>query len=153
MKKRSPRDVFDTNISGMSEFYERTGNVAAAWLAFSIAISQNRTVPSTILAEVERFASQIGLIAERAITASPGAASVSLTSKRLGKLWRGKYQRDPVGKLQKDWRDYQLYLRMRSHVENGMTVEAASEAVWAMKGVRLSPRSLRNIWTRLHTKK
>ncbi|MET4022776.1 hypothetical protein [Bradyrhizobium sp. RT10b] len=142
-------DVYDSNIALMTKFYETTGNVAAAWCAFSIAFTHGREIPDAIFKEVERFAAKIALTAEKAITADVGERPVTLSSEELGTIWRGKDKRDPVGRLQKEWRDYQLYWAMRGRVDRGLTVAEAAKEVRAMKGVSLSERSLENLWRRL----
>lgn len=166
------RDVFDNNIASMTQFYERTGNVAAAWAAFSFAFTHGRPIPDSIYREVERFAAGVALIAQQAITegfdktvAKPDAkktrtdakksrqkdGAITLTPEELGKLWRGKDKRDPVGRLQKEWRDYQLYWLMRNRVVGeGLTVDEAAEQVSAMRGA-LTKRSLQNLWKLLNS--
>lgn len=158
------RDVFDTNIASMTKFYESTGNVAAAWCAFSIAFTHGREIPDSIFKEVERFAAGIALTAEKAITADftrPVAKSgpqksrrkngaITLTPEELSKLWRGTDKRDPVGRLHKEWRDYQFYWLLRNRIiGKGMTVNKAASEVSKLPGA-LSERSLQNLWSRLN---
>ncbi|OKO86184.1 hypothetical protein [Bradyrhizobium sp. AS23.2] len=144
-------ELFDSNIASMTKFYESTGNVAAAWCAFSIAFTHGREIPDSIFREIERFAAEVALTAEKAITAEVDKGPVTLTPEELGTIWRGKDKRDPVGRLQREWRDYQLYWEMRNRVNRGSTVAEAAKAVRAMRGVALSERSLENLWRRLDT--
>lgn len=156
------RDVFDTNIAAATKFFERTGNVATAWLAFSTALTHGRKIPDSIFKEVERFATGVALLAQKAITDDFTTArekvgkhrrkngAITLTPEELSKLWRGTDKRDPVGRLHKEWRDYQFYWQMRNRIiGKNMTVEQAAREVSKLPGA-LSKRSLQNLWSRLN---
>jgi hypothetical protein len=144
-------DLFDGNIKSATKMFEATGNVAAAWLAFSTAFNQGREIPESVCREIERFAAKIAVKAQRAITAEIGDKPVRLTQKELASFWRGKDGRDPVGRFHKEWRDYHLYWALRKRIDQGMTLAAAAREVRKMPGVRLSERSLENLWARLNT--
>lgn len=143
-------DVEGGNIAIATKIFEATGNVAAAWLAFSIAFQHGREIPESVFKEIERFAATVAVRATKAIVAEVGDEPVTLTPEELAAFWRGKDKRDPVGRFQKEWRDYHLYWGLRKRVDQGMTLAAAAKEVREMPGVGLSERSLEKLWARLN---
>jgi len=143
-------DVFDGNIKTATKMFETTGNVAAAWLAFSTAFKHGREIPASVYREIERFAAKIAVRAEKAIVAEADDDPVTLTPKELAAFWRGKSKRDPVGRFQKEWRDYHLYWALRKRVDQGMTLEAAAKEVKKALKLAVGERSLKQTWARLN---
>lgn len=143
-------DVEGGNIAIATKMFEATGNVAAAWLAFSTAFQHGREIPESVYREIERFAAKIAVRAAKAITAEIGDKPVTLTQKELASFWRGEDGRDPVGRFNKEWRDFHLYWALRKRIDQGKTLADAAKEVRKMPGVRLGERSLKNLWARLN---
>lgn len=143
-------DLYGRNIATATKFFENTGNVAAAWLAFSTAFTHGREIPESVFKEIERFAAGVGVAAAKAIASDVGARPVTLTDKKLYSLWRFKDKRDPVGRLQKEWRNYHLYWALRDRIDKDMTLAEAAKEVRRLPGVGLSERSLEKLWARLN---
>jgi hypothetical protein len=144
-----PYNLVDSEIADLTAFFERTRNPAAAWRAYSLARQYSRAIPDTIQTEIDRFAVCISTVAEKAIQAGVGAPPVRFRSEELGQAWRGNGGSNPIGSLQDEWRDYQIFWAVLSRVNNGMKVGAAQAALAAQKGVGLGVESIDKIWKRL----
>ena len=142
-------DLIGSEIADMTEFFKRTGNPAAAWRAYNLARQHSRAVPNLIQAEVDRFAACVSAVAEKAIQAEVGAPPVRFRSEELGQAWRGDCGGNPIGSLQDEWRDYQIFWAVLGRVNSGMKVGAAQAAVAAQRGVGLGVESIDKIWKRL----
>lgn len=142
-------DLVGNEIADMTEFFKRTQNPAAAWRAYSLARQNSRMVPDVIQNEIDRFAACISAVAGKAIQAGFEASPVRFRSEELGQVWRGSGGGNPIGSLQDEWRDYQIFWAVLSRVNNGMKVGAAQAAVAAQKGVGLGVESIDKIWKRL----
>lgn len=142
-------DLLGQEILDLTDFFEKTGNRAAAWRAYSLARKHSRPVPDVIQAEVDRFAECVSLVAAKAIQAEVGATPVRFRPEELGQAWRGDGGENPVRALQDEWRDYQIYWSVLTKVENGMKVGAAQAAVAAQPGVGIGIESISKIWKRL----
>jgi hypothetical protein len=142
-------DFIGNEIADLTTFFERTHNPAAAWRAYSLARQHSRVVPDSIQAEIDRFAACISAAAGKAIQAEVGAPPVQFRSEELGKAWRGLGGGNPIGSLQDEWRDYQIFWAVLSRVNSGLKVGVAQAAVAAQRGVGLGVESVDKIWKRL----
>jgi hypothetical protein len=142
-------DLVASEIADLTSYFDRTRNAAAAWRAYSLARQHSRAVPDSIQAEIDRFAACISAAAGKAIQAEVGAPPVQFRSEELGKAWRGLGGGNPIGSLQDEWRDYQIFWGVLSRVNSGMKVGAAQAAVAAQRGVGLGVESVDKIWKRL----
>ncbi|MBT1516174.1 hypothetical protein KIP88_37570 [Bradyrhizobium sp. SRL28] len=142
-------DLVASEIADLTSYFDRTRNAAAAWRAYSLARQHSHAVPDVIQAEIDRFAACISDVAEKAIQAEVGAPPVRFRSEELGQAWRGDGGGNPIGSLQDEWRDYQIFWAVLSRVNSGMKVGAAQAAVAAQKGVWLGVDSIDKIWKRI----
>ncbi|ABD08003.1 hypothetical protein RPB_3307 [Rhodopseudomonas palustris HaA2] len=141
-------DLIGSEIENLTDYFNRTSNPAAAWRVFSLCRKTDRPVPAVITAEIDRFAEGVADAAEQAMMAEVGAKPVQFRPAELGKLWRGPCKGNPVGAMQDEWRDYQIYWAVRGLVNNGTKVGDAQEAVAKRKGVGLSKDTVDRIWKR-----
>jgi hypothetical protein len=142
-------DLVASEIADLTSYFNRTRNAAAAWRAYSLARQHSRAVPDSIQAEIDRFAACISAAAGKAIQAEVGAPPVQFRSEELGKAWRGLGGGNPIGSLQDEWRDYQIFWAVLGRVNSGMKVGAAQAVVVAQRGVGLGVESVDKIWKRL----
>src|SRR6188508_3412659 len=91
------RSVFDSYV----EIFERSGDPAAAWGAFCLARRHGFDLPAAIDAEVDRFAGAIEFNAFRLLTklGTHDNKEVSLDNETVGKLWKGKRNRNAGGAI------------------------------------------------------
>lgn len=138
------------NLRSATAMYEATKNVAAAWLAFSIAFSNGLEIPDSVRAEIERFAGKIEGLASAAVFADPGDNLPEIKPAEIARLWRGTGGPNPFASLQREYRDYRVFLAIRDRIDHrGMKLIAAIEAV-KNEGVisTLEPEALKKIWKR-----
>lgn len=138
------------NLRHATGMYESTGNVAAAWLAFSIAFCNGLEIPDSVRAEIERFAGKIGNLATAAVVAGTGDNLPEIKPAEVARLWRGTGGPNPFGSLQREYRDYRVFLAIRDRIDHrGMKLIDAIEAV-RNEGVisTLEPEALKKIWKR-----
>lgn len=137
--------LIDSEIASLTEYFNRTGNVAAAWRVYSLARQHDRPTPGSVLAEIDRFAAGIAEVAYQAMLASPSDTPLYFTPEKLGTLWRGDGGQNPVGALQRDWRDMSIGVEVARQIENGKKVGAAIEAV-ANALPYLNSETVRKAW-------
>lgn len=138
------------NLRHATGMYETTGNVAAAWLAFSIAFSNGLEIPDSVRGEIERFAAQIGNLATATIVADTGDKLPEIKPAEVARLWRGTGGPNPFASLQREYRDHRVFLAIRDRIDQrGMKLIDAIEAVRS-EGVisTLDHEALKKIWKR-----
>lgn len=140
-------DLIDSEIASLTNYFETTGNVAAAWRVFHLAREYGRLIPDSVAAEIDRFAAGIAHVAEQAMLAELDAHPLYFTPERLGALWRGDAGQSPVGALQRDWRDAKIGGEVARHVENGAKVCAAIKMVVGELPY-LNDETVRKAWQR-----
>jgi hypothetical protein len=139
-------DLIASEIADLTSYFNRTRNAAAAWRAYSLARQPGRPVPDVIQAEVDRFAAGIARVAEQAMRAGLDVAHpVTFRSEELGAIWRDDGKADPVGALQRDWRNASIGAAVSRQIENGKKVGAAIEAV-AESLPYLNNETVRKAW-------
>lgn len=141
-------DLIGDEIADMTEFFERTKNPAAAWRVFHLARKHNRAIPESIAVEIDRFALGVSSMTEKAIFAGVSGHPIRFRAEELYELWRND-QDNPIGAIQREWRDYRIFGEVLRRVENGMRVGRAQAAVAAMKGVNIGVDAIDTIWKRL----
>ncbi|PPQ21092.1 hypothetical protein CV770_02320 [Bradyrhizobium sp. AC87j1] len=139
----------ELDLTTLTGVFTANKNPAAAWAAYSLARRHGLPVPGVIQAEVDRFASCIGKVAEQAMQTELGAPPIRFRAEELSQAWRSSGGDNPVGSLQGEWRDYKIFLAVYERVEGGMKVGAAQAAVAADKGVGVGIESIKKIWKRL----
>lgn len=142
-------NLIDSEIADLTQYFEDTENVAAAWRVFHLARKYDRPIPDSVGVEIDRFAAGVGKVAERAMLAGVGAHPVGFREKELYEVWRNGKD-NPVGILQREWRDYWIFDAVFQLVEKGMKVGRAKATVAAMKGVGLGVDAVDLIWKRLN---
>jgi hypothetical protein len=143
-------EVLAGNLRAATAMYEATKNVAAAWLAFSIAFSNGLKIPDSVRAEIERFAGKIESLASAAVFADPGDKLPEIKPAEVARLWRGTGGSNPFAALQREYRDYRVFLAIRDRIDQrGMKLIDAIEAVRS-EGVisTLDHEALKKIWKR-----
>lgn len=123
-------DFIGNEIADLTAYFEQTGNVVAAWRAYSLSRQHGRPIADSVIREVDRFAAGISAVAERAMDASPDTP-LYFTPEKLGALWRGHGGQNPADSLRRDWRDRKIGHEVWLRVENGEKVGAAIGAVAA----------------------
>ena len=140
-------DVVADSINVATQHFEETGNVAAAWLAFWGAFANDRPVPETVYVEIERFASCIALMAEKAIISDPIKPLARFDPDEIANIWLGKFEGDPFRSLHKRYRDFKIFQAVLAHYERGMKVKDAIAAVINQPGFsNLDFESIKIIW-------
>ncbi len=138
-------DLIGSEIADLTAYFEKTGNVMAAWRALSLARQHNRPVPDAVMKEVERFAAGIDAVADQAIRSSPSDKPLYFTPEKLGVLWRGDGGQNPADALRRDWRDMKIAHEVWQRVERGEKVGVAIEAV-ASEPPHVSEETARKAW-------
>jgi hypothetical protein len=139
-------DLVASEIADLTSYFDRTRNAAAAWRAYSLARQHSHAVPDVIQAEIDRFAAGLAVVAEQAMRAGVGVAHpVTFRPEELGAIWRGDGKADPVGALQRDWRNVSIGAAVARQIENGKKVGAAIEAV-AESVPYLNSETVRKAW-------
>jgi hypothetical protein len=139
----------ELDLITLTRVFAASKNSAAAWAAYSLARRHGLPMPDAIQAEVDRFASCICAVAEQAMQTELGAPPIRFRAEELGQAWRGSGGDNPMGSLQDEWRDFQIFLAIYDRVKGGMKVGAAQAAVAADKGVGVGIESIKKIWKRL----
>ncbi|MCS3895163.1 hypothetical protein M2171_004296 [Bradyrhizobium japonicum USDA 38] len=137
-------DFIGNEIADLTAYFEETGNVVAAWRVFALSRQHNRPIPDSVMLEVDRFATGIGAVAERAMQSSPDTP-LYFTPEKLGALWRGDGGQNPADVLRRDWRDMKIGHEVWRRVESGEKVSAAIEAV-ADGSPRRNTEIVRKAW-------
>ncbi|WP_425991089.1 hypothetical protein [Afipia sp. DC4300-2b1] len=101
-------DFIGNEIADLTAYFEKTGNVVAAWRVFSLSRQHSRLIPDSVMAEVDRFATGVSAIADRAMQSSPDDRPLYFTPEKLGVLWRGDGGQNPADVLRRDWRDMKI---------------------------------------------
>jgi hypothetical protein len=139
-------DLVASEITDLTTFFISTGNVAAAWRAYSLARQHSRAVPDVIQAEIDRFAAGLADVAGQAMRAGVDVAHpITFRPEELGAIWRGDGKADPIGALQRDWRNLSIGAAVARQIENGKKVGAAIEAV-AESLPYLNSETVRKAW-------
>ncbi|TQF26892.1 hypothetical protein UNPF46_32190 [Bradyrhizobium sp. UNPF46] len=139
-------DLVASEITDLTTFFISTGNVAAAWRAYSLARQHSRAVPDVIQAEIDRFAAGLADVAAQAMRAGVDAAHpIIFRAEELGAIWRGDGKADPIGALQRDWRNLSIGAAVARQIENGKKVGAAIEGV-AESLPHLNSETVRKAW-------
>ncbi|MBR1131934.1 hypothetical protein [Bradyrhizobium iriomotense] len=139
-------DLVASEITDLTTFFISTGNVAAAWRAYSLARQHSRAVPHVIQAEIDRFAAGLADVAAQAMRAGVDAAHpITFRPEELGAIWRGDGKADPIGAFQRDWRNLSIGAAVARQIENGKKVGAAIEAV-AESLPYLNSETVRKAW-------
>lgn len=139
-------DFIGNEIADLTSFFEETSNVAAAWRAYSLARQHSRAVPDVIQAEIDRFAAGLADVAAHAMRAGVDVAHpIIFRPEELGAIWRGDGKADPIGALQRDWRNLSIGAAVARQIENGKKVGAAIEAV-AESLPYLNNETVRKAW-------
>ncbi|MBC9883219.1 hypothetical protein G8O24_38680 [Bradyrhizobium sp. INPA01-394B] len=121
-------DFIGSEIADLTAYFEETGNVVAAWRAYSLSRQHNRPIADSVMLEVDRFATGVSAVAERAMQTLPDAP-LYFTPEKLGVLWRGNGGQNPADALRRDWRDRKIGHEVWRRVESGEKVGVAIEAV------------------------
>lgn len=172
-------DPIGNEITEMTDLFERTKNTAAAWRAYSLAQTYTRPVPPVIQAEVNRFAACVGEAVRNAVqnevqllaatslrkkeneddqekmrTLSHKDRLINFRAAELYAAWRGSDGPDnPVGEIQKKWRQHRIFEALRTLVERGVRPGRAREVVFESGFAGADLDAIERIWKQLKTKR
>lgn len=142
-------DLIGNEIATHTDYYKRTGNPAAAWYVFHLCRKHGRVAPAEINKEIDRFTTEIAKRVEHAIQIPPSKIKLHVSARDIGDIFRDGIT-NPIGTMQKEWRDYWIFSEVLRRVEEyGEQVGEAQAAVARMKGVSLSFETVDQIWKRL----
>lgn len=165
-------DLIGNEIADLTAYFEKTGNVAAAWRAYSLAQTYVRPIPAVLQAEVDRFAACVSEAAGRAIQTEIDLYGETIIQKKddpknkppprtyphhfrdqeLYAAWRNGID-NPIGQLQTDWRDNRIFAAIQTLVDRGVRPGRAREMVKKSGRIDINLDAIEQIWKRLKTKK
>lgn len=163
-------DLIGSEIADLTAYFEKTGNVAAAWRAYSLVQKYGRPIPPVLQREVDRFAARVSDAAGQAIQSELGLFEqshrafkkdsddngvqppIEFRADELYSVWIGGCD-NPVGQLQRDWRDNRIFAAIQALVDKGVRPGRAREIVKENARVSIQLDAIEQIWKRLKTKK
>lgn len=127
----NPKSAVEYHLKHLTEFFRESGNVAAAWRGWHIARKWGFDVPEIIAAEVDRFATAIAEITDRALA---GDKRASLDSETVAMIWAGnkrakdgtrRGKKEPAGELYEWNRNLDVIVDVYLKRKSGMSASDA----------------------------
>jgi len=140
-------ELRNVELNAVLDYFHQTRNPAAAWHVFSLCQKSGTPVPSSVMAEVTRFADGIAAETAKSIDASTDAGVRHFRGAEIYELWRNGAD-NPIGAMQSQWHDWKIFSRVQTLVDEGMSARRARSVVASQPDVMRGVDTIKNIWDR-----